>query len=240
MNQNDTPKMKLGIPGAIVIAGFLVMVGIIISKSPGMGTQVASAKTISAQVGLNQKKFSACLESEKYKDTVEAQAQSGAKAGVSGTPASFILTKDGKVFSVNGALPYQNAQYPTDMKRTIDGILAGTKTDSVTVDLDPVSASDHALGSPDAELTIIEYSDLECPFCKTFHATMQQVFEAYPGQIYWVYRHFPLDSIHPKARTEAQAAECAFEQKGNEAFWEYIDTLFKQTTSNNTFDLTLL
>lgn len=233
-------KSKITTPIAIIIAGFLVMLGIIISKSPSAGTQVASAKTISAQVGLNAKSFNSCLTSSKYKDAVEADVQSGKKAGVTGTPMSFILTKDGKIFSVNGALPFEDAQYQTDMKRTIDGILAGTKTDTVTVDLAPVTGDDYALGDPSAALTIIEYSDLECPFCKTFHATMQRVFDAYPGQIYWVYRHFPLDSIHPKARKEAEAAECAGELKGNDAFWKYIDTLFEQTPSNNGFDLNLL
>lgn len=104
----------------------------------------------------------------------------------------------------------------------------------------PVDASDHILGDPNAPVKIIEYSDLECPFCKRFHPTMQQVLEAYNGQVAWVYRHFPLDSIHPKARREAEATECAAELGGNAKFWEYVEELFRITPSNNGLNLSLL
>lgn len=92
----------------------------------------------------------------------------------------------------------------------------------------------------DKKLTIIEYSDLECPFCKVFHPTMQKIVEAYPNQIIWVYRQFPLDSLHSKARTEANATECTFEQGGDTAFWKYLDRIFEITPSNNGLDLTKL
>src|SRR3546814_2871400 len=67
------------------------------------------------------------------------------------------------------------------------------------------------MGSPDASVKVIEFSDFECPFCKGFHRTMGQVMEEYgqDGKVAWVYRHFPIDSIHSKARKEAQASECA-------------------------------
>jgi protein-disulfide isomerase len=60
------------------------------------------------------------------------------------------------------------------------------------------------------------------------------------GKVAWVYRHFPLDELHPKARKEAQAAECASEIGGNDAFWAYSDKLFEVTPSNNQLDLSLL
>jgi protein-disulfide isomerase len=60
------------------------------------------------------------------------------------------------------------------------------------------------------------------------------------GKVAWVYRHFPLDELHPKARKEAQAAECANEIGGNDAFWAYSDKLFEVTPSNNQLDLSLL
>lgn len=102
----------------------------------------------------------------------------------------------------------------------------------------PVTGEDHILGSPNAPVKIVEFSDLECPFCKRFHPTMQQVIDEYGknGQVAWVYRHFPLDSIHPKARKEAEASECANELGGNEKFWAYIDRLFEVTPSNNNLD----
>jgi protein-disulfide isomerase len=60
------------------------------------------------------------------------------------------------------------------------------------------------------------------------------------GKVAWVYRHFPLDAIHPKTRKEAEATECAAELGGNAKFWEYIDRLFEITPSNNGLDPDLL
>ncbi|TSC72598.1 MAG: putative lipoprotein [Parcubacteria group bacterium Gr01-1014_38] len=94
-------------------------------------------------------------------------------------------------------------------------------------------ARDHIRGTSDARVTLVEYSDLECPFCKQFHVTLQQAFQEYGGKIRWVYRHFPLDTLHPKARKEAEASECAGEQG---KFWEYADRLFEVTPSNNGLD----
>ena len=99
----------------------------------------------------------------------------------------------------------------------------------------PVDSSDHILGNPKAAVKIIEYSDLECPFCKTYHPTLKRIMDEYgkEGRVAWVYRHFPLDSIHPKARKEAEASECAAELGGNNVFWAYIDKVFEVTPSNN-------
>jgi protein-disulfide isomerase len=106
----------------------------------------------------------------------------------------------------------------------------------------PVTADDHVLGKPDAPVKVIEFSDFECPFCKGFHGTLKQMMDEYgsTGQVAWVYRHFPLDDLHSKARKEAQAAECANELGGNQAFWAYAETLFEVTPSNDRLDLTVL
>ncbi len=102
----------------------------------------------------------------------------------------------------------------------------------------PISNSDHTRGNPVARVKIVEYSDTECPFCKRFHPTMQQVMKEYgkQGTVAWVYRHFPLDSIHPKTRKESEATECANELGGNAKFWTYVDRLFEVTPSNNNLD----
>ncbi len=106
----------------------------------------------------------------------------------------------------------------------------------------PVDGEDHILGNPDAPVKLVEFSDFECPFCKRFHLTMKRLMneDREDGKVAWVYRHFPLDSLHSKARKEAQAAECANELGGNEAFWAYSDRLFEVTPSNNRLDLALL
>ncbi|OGI63353.1 hypothetical protein A2818_01420 [Candidatus Nomurabacteria bacterium RIFCSPHIGHO2_01_FULL_40_12] len=96
----------------------------------------------------------------------------------------------------------------------------------------PVTSSDHILGNKNAKIIIVEYSDLECPFCKVFHNTMHKVI-ADNNKVAWVYRHYPIPQLHPKAFREAEATECAFEQGGNDAFWKYTDRLFEVTPSNN-------
>ena len=100
----------------------------------------------------------------------------------------------------------------------------------------------HILGNPGAPVKLVEFSDFECPFCKRFHLTMKRLMNEYgeDGKVAWVYRHFPLVSLHSKARREAQAAECASELGGNEAFWAYSDRLFEVAPSNNRLDLALL
>ena len=97
----------------------------------------------------------------------------------------------------------------------------------------PVTEDDWYKGAEDAPITIVEYSDTECPFCKRFHDTMNQVIENYGESVKWVYRHAPLDSLHRKARREAMALECAGDIGGNEAFWAYTDELFRITPAND-------
>ncbi len=106
------------------------------------------------------------------------------------------------------------------------------------ISLRPVDATDHLLGNPNAPITVVEFSDPECPFCKNFQTTMLSVMGTYgkDGRVAWVYRHFPIDSLHSKARKEAEASECANELGGNTGFWKFIDEVFATTTSNNTLD----
>jgi protein-disulfide isomerase len=104
----------------------------------------------------------------------------------------------------------------------------------------PITEQDHVRGNPNAPLKIVEYSDMECPFCKQFHATLGQIMDEYgkDGRVAWVYRHFPLDAIHSNARPEAVAVECAGEIGGTSAFWAYLDRFFEVTPSNNRTDIT--
>jgi len=88
-----------------------------------------------------------------------------------------------------------------------------------------VSDNDHIRGAKDATVTIVEWSDFQCPFCSRFHPSVERVMREYEGKVRWVYRHFPLDSIHPNARPAAEASECAAEQG---KFWEFADQLFEQ------------
>jgi protein-disulfide isomerase len=109
---------------------------------------------------------------------------------------------------------------------------------TVQEEIRTVQDDDHIKGNPNASVVIVEYSDTECPFCKNFHETMNRIVAEYgaAGDVAWVYRHFPIPSLHPKAPKQAEALECAAEQGGNEMFWKYTDKLYATTNSNNSLD----
>lgn len=115
-------------------------------------------------------------------------------------------------------------------------IANNTDTQAVDINLVSVTEKDHIIGDRNAELVIVEYSDTECPFCKTFHKTMKEVVQNYDGKVAWVYRHFPIAQLHSKASKEAEATECAAELGGNQVFWKYLDKIFETTNSNNSLD----
>ena len=90
-----------------------------------------------------------------------------------------------------------------------------------------IGENDHIRGNVNAKITLIEFSDFECPFCGRFHPTAKKAMEEYEGDIRWIYKHFPLDAIHPQARPAAEASECVWEQAGDEGFWEFADAMFE-------------
>lgn len=88
------------------------------------------------------------------------------------------------------------------------------------------TADDHILGSPTAPVVLIEYSDFQCVYCSMVYPTIKKIVEESNGEIAWVLRNLPLDSIHPEARPAALAAECIAEQLGNDGFWAFADSMF--------------
>ena len=106
----------------------------------------------------------------------------------------------------------------------------------------PVTSSDHILGNPDAPIVIVEYSDLECPFCKQLHTTMKTIMDEYgpTGKVAWVYRHYPIPQLHPNAPEIAEASECIAELGGNDAFWKFLDAIFVAAPLNERLDMTKL
>ncbi len=122
-------------------------------------------------------------------------------------------------------------------KQSDTGVQPATPAQDITIA--PVTDADHIIGSKDAKVILVEYSDLECPFCKQFHNTLHQIMNKYgtsTGQVAWVYRHFPIDQLHPKSRKESEATECATELGGDSMFWKYTDQVYSITPSNNNLD----
>lgn len=83
--------------------------------------------------------------------------------------------------------------------------------------------TDHIRGNKNAKVTLIEYSDFECPFCLRHLDTINQILAQYPNDVRLIYRHYPLTSIHPEAQKAAEASECAGAQG---KFWEMHDKIF--------------
>lgn len=138
---------------------------------------------------------------------------------------------------VIAGLAIAGAIYFGDNKKGALPAVAAGDTKANTAAIDPVTPTDHILGNPNAKIVIVEYSDTECPFCKSFHGTMNRIIGEYGngGKVAWAYRHFPIPK-HTKAPKEAEATECANKLGGNVKFWEYTNKIFEITTGNDQLD----
>lgn len=96
-----------------------------------------------------------------------------------------------------------------------------------------VSNDERIRGNINAKVTLVEYSDFECPFCKSFHPITQELLKTYGDKIRLVFRDYPLP-FHANAQKEAEAGRCITELGGSDAFWDYTDKIFERTTSNGT------
>ncbi|PIR06525.1 MAG: hypothetical protein COV55_03255 [Candidatus Komeilibacteria bacterium CG11_big_fil_rev_8_21_14_0_20_36_20] len=83
-------------------------------------------------------------------------------------------------------------------------------------------------GNKTAKVSIVEFSDVDCPYCQKFHNTMQEIMDNYGDDINWVYRHFPLPSLHPDSPKKSEAIECIGEQGGSDKFWEILDIAYEE------------
>lgn len=106
----------------------------------------------------------------------------------------------------------------------------------------PVDATDKIRGSINAPIKLVVYTDLECPACKYYHTQLKSIEAKYvaAGPVAIIYRDFPLDQLHPQVRTEFLAAECVNETGGLDKYWQFIDTIFEITKSNNGLELAKL
>jgi protein-disulfide isomerase len=99
-------------------------------------------------------------------------------------------------------------------------------------------STDHILGNKNADIFLIEYSDLECPFCKNYNKNVVKKLRqkyANNNKIAFVFRNFPLTSEHPSSFEEAVSLECAAELGGNEKFFEFKEKIFSETASDGNF-----
>lgn len=114
----------------------------------------------------------------------------------------------------------QGGTAPTDTQPAAEGPTLAQLTS-----IPPVTDEDYIRGNKNAKITLVEFSDFECPFCGRFHPTMNQVLKEYGDNVKWVFRQYPL-SFHPNAQKAAEASECVGKQKGDDGFWAYADSVF--------------
>ncbi len=125
-----------------------------------------------------------------------------------------------------GGAPQQVAQAPSAPLPSPDAPQPSLPSKPVK----EVSASDHVRGAKNAKVTLIAYSDYECPFCKRHEPSIAQALKDFPNDVRVVYRQYPLTSIHQNAQKAAEASECAAKLAGNDGFWKMHDKLFAAAT----------
>jgi protein-disulfide isomerase len=185
-------------------------------------------QSFAGELGLNTADFAACLTSGRFDAAIAQDLQDGQAAGISGTPS----------FLINGNLVV-GAQPLTVFQQAVDTLLAGgTLTDpnaasaqEPTVVNIPIEGAP-LKGDPNAPMTIVTYSDFQCPYCARFtEQTLPTLVQEYidSGQAKLIFKDFPLQQIHPNAQGAAEAARCVRELAGSDdAFWAMHDTLFAQ------------
>lgn len=150
----------------------------------------------------------------------------------------FIAANRARLPADPSAVEPQIREYLADERRNArrDAFLEELRRDAtIAVHLEapdvfraPIETADApSRGPADAPVTIVEFSDFHCPFCRRVQPTLEQVLAKYPSQVRLVYKHFPLDSLHPQARRAAEASWCA-QQQGK--FWPYHDRLYQAGT----------
>ncbi len=136
--------------------------------------------------------------------------------------STFVLLA---VIIVGGFL-YFNKDSPNTTGSVVDG------GDGVPAIKSDVGVDDDAvLGNKDAKVTIIEFSDYQCPFCRKFWTeTYSELKKNYvdTGKVKLIFRDFPLTSIHPSSQIASEAAECVREKGGDAAYWKMHDKLFEE------------
>jgi len=189
------------------------------------GDAVETVKQTARDLGLNGEAFDACMDNQSPKELISEDFEEGRKFGARGTPTFFI---NGRI--IGGLLPTEQ------FIGIIDALLAESESGQLpqgvieptpTPDLDFEPEAVSVMGDEDAPVTIVEFSDYQCPFClRYFQETMPLVKSAYvdTGKVRYVFKDYPITSIHPQASKAAESAECAGEQ---EAYWEMHDRLFQ-------------
>lgn len=186
----------------------------------------ASLKQYASRLGLD---ISSCLDNQETAGIVRADMQEAQQRGVSGTPSFWVHDE-----LIVGAVPY--SQLSTAIDQKLSGDMPPRAPTQPQQQAPPQQAEradvkdgNYVLGDDNAPVTIVEFTDFQCPFCKRAHdQTFPQIMSEYidEGQVRYTVRHYPLP-FHTEAAKASEAAECAGKLGGSEAFFAYSDLLFE-------------
>jgi protein-disulfide isomerase len=186
-------------------------------------------RAYAADLGLDDATFDACLTEDRHAEAIAADQALGLSRGVDSTPSFFV---NGQLIA--GAYPLETFNQAFAAVQAGETVAAAEPAapqapaaapTPATIVMDNVAAE---LGDAAAPVTIVEYTDYQCPYCarhvaETFPTMLTEMIDT--GRVRYVIKDFPLDNIHPQARAAAVAARCAGEQ---DAYWPMHDALFAQ------------
>lgn len=152
-------------------------------------------------------------------------------------PAAIVLG-----FALIAAAIFFSGNAISEPKQNIAATDKTAPTNTTPTVVRPVDETDYVRGNPNAPIMVIEYSDYDCPFCKSFHDTMNRVMEEHgvTGKVGWVYRQFPLAQLHPNAPRISEAAYCVGDLGDDIAYWKFSDSIFKERETNEPTNMSRL
>lgn len=233
MNSLKTPLIIFAVVLLALVGGALV-----IGDPEGVSeTATLSGVTdILPELGLNEEELLTCVESGEFDERVTRDLQLANTLRLTGTPAVYIVdTQTNNAVLARGSYPFEIlAQVIQDFLN--DALVLGDtafESEELGVKLVVeqfeglnIVEDDHLRGNPEARIALIEFSDLDCPYCATFHGTALNLVNEFTEDLVWVYRHMPLASIHPVAFSKSVATECAQKLGGDDAFWGIVDSYY--------------
>jgi protein-disulfide isomerase len=222
MDTNTTGMGKqIAIWGAIFLGTAAIIAGMVYMAQRNQNAAAnrikETAVSYAQQLNLNTDQFVQDMESSAIKEKLQKNIVDGQKVPILFTPTFFL----------NG-VQIDNPRSPDDFKAILDNALAGKpvvpSTEGNATIPNIVAQDDWVKGNKDSKVIVVEYSDFQCPACAAYFPMVEQVMDEYKDKVAFVYRHFPLTSIHPHAEPMARAAEAAGKQG---KFWEMYELIFK-------------
>ena len=218
--------------GSVIIGLSIIAYGSIVRANGSTFPQTDPLPKILKTLGVNKNDFTQCVNSGVKAPLVAEAVEDGVKAGVEGTPTTFILReKDGVLYTVANI---SGAQDKNLFTQAIEQALSETDPSRYEIFKGrEVDKQDVQEAAGPRNVYVVEYSDTECPFCIRLHPSLKEIRTEYADRISFVYRHFPLISIHPHAQKEAEMISCVGELEGAEAMYGFIDAIFDYKLQNN-------